>query len=501
LLIALPAGAQTEAILQGAVSDPSGAAVIGATVLLEHRDTGMRRQGRTDSEGRYQIVALAAGEYRLEVRANAFRSQTLERFVVEGGRTIVQDFRLAIGQLAEDVVVSTRTSPIDRATVSVGHVMDERTLHDMPLNGRRFVDLAILLPGSVTPPQGGFLSAPSRGDGFYGFNTAGNREDGVNFMVNGISVNEQFNDLTMQTSILTVQELKVDNSTFSAQYGRNAGAVANIVTRSGANTPSGEVFEFLRDEALDARNFFNFLSSEPEPFSRHQFGGTIGGPLVRNRTFFFAAYEGVRQRQELDLNSLVLSDSERDAVQAPIVRELLQFIPRANLVDTQGTSRYVGSAVAPFDADQLSLDVTDTTRPSTRLHGYYWYNRDQRREPLLQGNTIPGFGDIRRRRRHIFTLGESRVIGSTLVNEARLGFARNEGTGTPAMLLNPAQLGIAAGLDEPIGLPQITVGGGLNFGGPANFLTSRTGTTFTVSDMVSHQRRQHTLRFGGEYRW
>ena len=168
LLIALPAGAQTEAILQGVVSDPSGAIVIGSTVLVERIDSGTRRQTLTDTEGRYRLVALAAGEYRVEVRASAFRSQILERFLVEGGRTIVQDFRLAIGEIAEDVVVSTRTSPLDRATVSVGHVLDERTLHDMPLNGRRFLDLAILLPGSVTPPQGGFLSAPSRGDGFYG---------------------------------------------------------------------------------------------------------------------------------------------------------------------------------------------------------------------------------------------------------------------------------------------------------------------------------------------
>ncbi len=119
----------------------------------------------------------------------------------------------------------------------------------------------------------------------------------------------------------------------------------------------------------------------------------------------------------------------------------------------------------------------------------------------MQGNTVPGFGDIRRRHRHVLTLNETRVVSPILVNEARFGFARNLGTGTPAMLLNPTPLGIAIGVDEPIGLPQIAVGGGLNFGGPANFLTSRTGTTFTVSDMMSHQRRRHALRFGGEFHW
>lgn len=500
LLSPRPAGAQTASVLQGVVLDPSNSVVTGATVIAEHTATGTRRESQTDAEGRYQIVALSAGEYRLDVAAPGLGSRTLERFVVEGGRTIVHDFHLTIGAVAEDVVVTARTSPVDRATVSVGHVIDNTTVRAMPLNGGRFVDLAILLPGSVTPPQGGFLSAPSRGDGFYGFNTAGNREDAVNFMVNGISVNEQFNDLTMQTSILTAEEMRVDNSTFSAQYGRNAGAIANIVTRSGTNDTHGEIFEFLRDDALDARNFFNVVSDEPAPFSRHQFGGTLGGPLIRNRTFFFAAYEGIRQEQQIDLNSLVLSDAERASVRLPQVLALLPYIPRANVVDAQGTSRFIGSAAAPFDADQLSVDITDA-RPRARFHGYYWYNRDQRREPVLQGNTIPGFGDTRRRRRHILTLNETRVFGPALVNEARFGFARNSGTGSPVTLLNPSELGMRIGIDEPIGLPQMSVGGGLNFGGPANFLTSRIGTTITASDMISLHRRQHALRFGGEYHW
>jgi hypothetical protein len=150
LHLATSADAQTSAVLQGTVIDPSGAVVSGTTVLAEHTATGTQRHSLTDASGRYQFVALMAGEYRIEVRAQAFGSQILERFVVDGGRTIVQDFRLALDAVAENVVISARTSPIDRATVSVGHVIDERLVHDTPLNGRRFVDLGILLPGSVT---------------------------------------------------------------------------------------------------------------------------------------------------------------------------------------------------------------------------------------------------------------------------------------------------------------------------------------------------------------
>ncbi len=500
LLNIVPLHAQSSATLEGRVFDPSGALVSGTSILMRHRATGTERGVVTDTGGGYQIVALPAGEYRVEVRAPRFNTQILERLIVEAARTIVQDFHLALGNVAEDITVAARLSPIDRASIAVGHVMNERLVQDLPLNGRRFVDLGFLLPGSVTPAQGGYLTAPSRGDGFYGFNTAGSREDAVNVLVNGVTVNEQFNDLTLQTSVSTVQELKVDNSTFSAQYGRNSGAIVNIVTRSGTNTVRGEAFEFFRDDALDARNFFN-LTGAPELFRRHQFGAAVGGPLVRNRLFLFAAYDGQRQRQGLDVNSLVLSDAERAAVRAPQVVELLRFIPRANLVDARGIPRFVGFAIAPFGANQGSVDLTVTPSGNGRLHAYYWHFRDQRSEPLLQGNTIPGFGDIRRRRRHVFTLNEMRVMGPALVNEARFGVLNSAGRASPAQLLDPTEFGIHVGVEEPIGLPQISVGGGLNFGGPANFLMGRRGWTFVASDTISYQRPRHSLRLGSEYRW
>src|SRR5262249_17269666 len=142
--------------------------------------------------------------------------------------------------------------------ITVGQVINQKTVQEIPLNGRHFVDLGLLIPGSVTPPQNGFLTVPVRGQGSFAFNTAGNREDTVNFMINGINLNDMFqNQVTFQPSINTVQEFKVTNSTFSAEYGHNSGAVVNIATRSGGNEFHGEVFEFIRNDALDAHNFFN----------------------------------------------------------------------------------------------------------------------------------------------------------------------------------------------------------------------------------------------------
>ncbi|MDP9323721.1 MAG: carboxypeptidase-like regulatory domain-containing protein, partial [Acidobacteriota bacterium] len=220
---AAPVAAQTTAVLQGAVFDPSGAVVPAASVRVQHRANGTERAVVTDVRGHFEIVALATGDYRIEVQAPGFQAQIVEPFVVDTARTIVQDFHLTLGDLSQKVTVDARDPLLDRASTAVGHVLNEQFVQGIPLNGRRFVDLGFLLAGSVTPGQGGYLTAPSRGDGFYGFNTAGNREDTINFLVNGVTITEQFNGLPLLTTVSTAQELKVDNSTFSAEYGRNSG--------------------------------------------------------------------------------------------------------------------------------------------------------------------------------------------------------------------------------------------------------------------------------------
>src|SRR6185503_11238028 len=231
----------------------------------------------------------------------------------------------------------------DSATVSVGQVIDQKTVQEIPLNGRYFLDLGLLIPGSVTPPQTGVSTIPVRGSGAFAINTAGNREEAVNYMINGITLtNLWFSSISFQPAISTIQELRIDNSTFSAEYGQNSGAVVNIATRSGTNELHGELFEFFRNDALDARNFFNFTSSRPPPFKRNQFGGAIGGPIYlprfgeggpvfrsgKDRAFFFFNYEVLRQRQGVDLNSLVLSDAQRVSVTDPVITKLIELIPR-----------------------------------------------------------------------------------------------------------------------------------------------------------------------------
>ena len=505
--------AQSTSSLQGTVTDEKGGVVPNATVVVRSEATAIERTIQTDEAGNYQVAALPAGSYHVEVRALGFGTQVVNNLAVEVARLVVKDFQLKVGDINQQVTVTADTSIIESATTSVGTVINQRTVQEIPLNGRHFVDLGLLIPGSVTPPQNGFLTAPLRGQGSFGLNTAGGREDTVNFMINGINLNDMVqNQITFQPSINTVQEFKVDNSTFSAEYGRNSGAIANIATRSGTNDYHGELFEFLRNSALDARNFFE-RTPHPTPFKRNQFGFNLGGPVIlprfgeggsalsyqgKNKTFFFFSYEGLRQRQGLTLPSITVpTDAQRATVTDPAIQKLLPLIPRPNV----GTSGFVGSGTAPVNIDQWTGDITHNFGTNDRLHGYYAFQRDFRGEPSLQGNNIPGFGDTRQSHRQILTLNETHTFGPTLVNEARFGFNRIHITFSPNAKLNPLDFSINDGVIQPLGLPQIAVGGGgPNFGGPAGFPQGRADTTYVLSDTLNSIHGNHSLKVGGEWR-
>jgi hypothetical protein len=505
LLLAIAAAfvqAQSGSELTGRVIDPSGLAVAGAEILVHDWATLVERSVRTNSQGIYEIPALPVGVYRMQVKASGFRLYTVESLTMNVGRTLIQDAHLEVGDVSQEVTVKSQTDLIDAATTSVGHVIDGRTVQELPLNGRYFLDLAVLSPGSVTAPQTGFSATPSRGLGALAINTAGNREEMVNYMINGITLNDLvFSAILFQPSISAVQEFRIDNSTFSAEYGQSAGAIVNLATRSGGSQFHGELFEFLRNNALDARNFFTFNSTEPPPFKRNQFGGNLGGPIVKSRTFFFFSYEGLRQAQQMDLNSLVLSDAERRSAANSVIAQLIELIPRANFIDSTGTSRFVGSAPAPVDADQWGMDITHILSQSDRLHGYYGFDLTQTVEPTLRGNTIPNFGYIQRPQRQFFSLNETHTLGQNRVNELRLGLNRLSSTTQPNALLNPTDFGIRDGIAKPIGLPQINVSGGnLNFGGPSVFPSGRGDTTVVAGDMMSCLCGRLSLKIGGEFR-
>ena len=497
---------QSTATLQGTVSDAKGAVVPNATVTARNQATSHVRTTQTDGDGNYVMAALPAGLYTVEVQAAGFKRQIVNDLTLGVASTVVKDFQTEVGSIEQTVSITADTPIIESATITVGQVINQRTVQEIPLNGRHFVDLGLLIVGSVAPPQNGFLTAPLRGQGSFGLNSAGGREDTVNFMINGVNLNDMVqNQITFQPSINTVSEFKADNSTFSAEYGRNSGTIVNILTRSGSNQFHGELFEFVRNSYFDARNFFDHCPTGfatckdggKPPFRRNQFGASVGGPIFKNKTFFFASYEGLRQRQGLvfPTNVVVPTDAQRATVTNPTVIKLLPLIPPS------ATGAVSGSGTAPVDIDQWTGDVSHTLGANDVLHGYYAFQKDRRGEPTLQGNTIVGFGDTRQSHRQIFTLNESHTFGPNLVNEARFGFNRIHILFAPNALLNPVDFGINNGVTEPIGLPQMTVtGANLNFGGPSGFPQGRSDTTYVVSDTLNYSRGNHSFKFGGELR-
>ena len=489
------------AVLQGRVTDESGGIIRGATVGVRDQGTGVAVSAATNLDGHYHIPALPPGTYTVTAEATGFRTEIIGALDVDVGRTLVRDFLLKVGEKNETVIVSAEVPLVDRATAALGHVVTGQIVQQIPLNGRHFMDLGLLVPGSVAPSQTGFSSRPIRGVGTLAFNTTGNREEAVGFLVNGVSTNNQtFGSLVYEPPLASIEEFKVDNSAFGAEHGQVSGAVVNLVTRSGSDNVRGDAFEFFRNDALDARNFFEFNTPDPHPFQRNQFGGSLGGPIRPGRTFYFASYEGFRQEQGVDMNSVVLSDAQRAAATDPVIRQLIPLIPRANLFDADGTPRFVGSAPAVANQDRWTVDVVQNAGPHDRFHVFYGAQFVRSLEPTAQGNSIPGFGSASQPSRSVLTVNATQVFGASVVNEARFGRSRLDGGTFPASPLNPAQFGIANGVTEPIGLPQIVVAGALNFGGPGTLPQGRFDTSYVFADTLARTTGHHTLKLGGEYR-
>jgi hypothetical protein len=504
--IAASVSAQSTATLQGAVTDAQNAVMPGVTVTIRNASTGIERTAVSDSAGQYVAASLDPGHYLVVAHLEGFRDQNGETDLGPA-QTAVLNFRLSVASLSENVTVIGSSPVIDTATVSVGQAMAEKTVQEIPLNGRHFVDLGPLMPGGSTSPQNAGLSAPLRGQGSFSFMSAGNRETAVNMMVNGINLNDLSNSqVTFQPSINTVSEFKVDNSTFSAEYGRNSGAIVNVATRSGANQLHGEAFDFYRNDSFDSRNYFNPPSIQPDGsvtpksvFNRKQFGANLGGAIARNRSFYFGSYEGLRHEQGVDLNSGTLTNAQRAAVTDPVSKNLLQYIPVAN--DLTG-SRAIGSPLAPVTIDQYTIDSRNVLRESDELHLYYAFQTDSRIESNAQGQTVAGYSDTRGGHRQIMTVNETHIFSPALVNELRGGFNRIHITFIPNTLVDTNALGINVGQTEmPIALPAITISSlTLNFGGPALFPNGREVTTFAVGDTATYLHGNQIIKFGGEVR-
>jgi len=503
---------QSSAALSGTVTDPSAAGVPNAKVVATNQATGVASVTQTDAAGSYLFPSLPIGVYRIFGSSRQIQFGLKPNLKLDVASAVTQNVPLTVGAASQTVEIIADAALVETATTSMSQVINDKTVQEIPLNGRHFTDLSLLTPGTITPPANGFLSAPLRGQGSFGINTAGQREDTTNWLVNGINLNDPVqNQITFQPPIDTLAEYKIDNSAFPAEYGRNAGAVVNLATRSGTNEYHGEAFEFFRNNDLDARNFFNTSPNPQAPFKRNEFGADFGGPIVKSKAFFFLAYEGLRQHQSLTTSTTVPTQNQIATVTSPAVKSLLTLIPPSNFHQPKDLSAapadwsgFTGGAVANVSINQGSADLDIELTGRDRLHGYYVVQKDLRQEPLLPTvlASIPGFGDTRDGFRHLATLGEDHTFNASLANSVRLGFNRIHLIFTPNALLDPTKFGITMPAGSPlgVGLPDIQVAGTLFFGGPNGEPQGRGDTTVVLNDTLSWLKGRHGFAFGGEIR-
>ena len=293
LIFKQTASAQT-AQVTGIITDANSAVITGAQVKLTNIDTGVARKAVTNADGYYSIPFAPPGNYRLNVLASSFKPVTRDAVIINVDQVARIDFTLEIGALSESVNISSNGPLLERDTSAIGQVIENKTIVTLPLNGRNYSQLALLMPGA-TPNQ-----LPRAADGF---SVNGNRTLQNKFLVDGLDNNNYIMGVdtgstqAIRPSVDAIQEFKVESANYSARYGQAAGGIISVALKSGTNSFHGSAFEFLRNDKLDANDFFaNRAGLERGPLRFNQFGGTAGGPVWRNRTFFFGSYQGTRNR-------------------------------------------------------------------------------------------------------------------------------------------------------------------------------------------------------------
>ncbi|HKS83250.1 MAG TPA: TonB-dependent receptor [Candidatus Acidoferrales bacterium] len=493
------ASAQSTATILGTVTDASNAPVPNATVLIHNENTGVERTTKTDDSGNYVMPGLLPGLYQVSISGAGFQTYVVNDLKLDVATTVTANAQLRLGQVTEKVIVNGGAPLVETNNVSVSEVITPEVVQSVPLNGRHFLDLAILTPGTMTPPQNGFLVSPLQGLGSLSIDTAGQRETTLNLLVNGINLNDEVqNQVTFQPSIDTVSEFKIDNSTFPAQYGRNSGAIVNIATMSGTNQFHGEAFDFARNNYFDARNYFNPSGTRMSQLNRHDFGGDFGGPIQKSKMFFFLSYEGLRQHHGIPVETPVPANGTTSS--DTTVNNLLALLPGPTGTLSNGTPAFFGSLPTPVNVDIGTGDFSANFTSSDEFHAYYAVEKDHRFEPQ-SGTNVPNFGDTRDGSRQLLTLGETHLFTPSLTNQVRLGFNRLFITFEPNdSSLNAANIGIGLPPGVPaVGIPSIVIQSlGLEFGNPGGEPQGRGDTTVAFNDTLTWLKGRHTIMFGAD---
>lgn len=515
-------GQTTQGEIVGTVRDPQGSSVPGVSVSVTNAGTGLTRTSTTADNGSFRFPALPTGVYELTAEKAGFAKLVVKDIQVSVDEVRTVDVNMAIASQSSTVTVEGAALLVNTESQHLGDVINEMQVTALPLNGRNFAQLALLNAGVAAFGGGGGQQGGE--GGISGYSSNGQRSSSNNFMVDGIDNNNyQGGSVSQLPSIDSIQEFQVQTNNYSAEYGRNSGSVVNLVTKSGTNQLHGSLYEFLRNNDLDARNFF--APTTPE-LRLNQFGGTVGGPIRKDRTFFFGNYEGFRQIAGITRLTIVptdlqkqgiFTDSSGNQVQLPldpVAAQLLKLYPEPNT--NQAGGNFISSPNLTDSTDQYLIKLDHRTAHNDTLTGRYSYTRYNIFNPFTPGQettAIPGYGGFDYGGTHLFSIGYTRIISAASLNEARLGFARNTDSQYNQAGPQAATYGFNTGWgpNAPLNLgniPNLTMAGGLVSGGGAfsnlgsnnNVPTASAQNVIQVIDHFSHTTARHEWKFGADIR-
>ena len=547
LLVSVPARAQVSgATLSGTVTDQSGSGVPNANVTIKNTATGITREVTTDSAGFYSVPNLAPGGYEVTFSAAGFSTQVQKDITLTVGAQQALNSALKVGQVSQRIEVTGEAAQVELTSSALSAEVNETTVRELPLNGRDWSSLAVLEPGVLgIRSQLGTTGSVNRGNRGFGnqLATDGHRPSENTYRINGINVNDYSNGSPgsvegKQLGVDAIQEFSVVTTNYSAEYGRTSGAVVNAVFKQGSNGFHGDAYWFLRDEGLDAKNFFD-TSKNIAPFHRNQFGGSLGGPIVKNKTFFFADYEGVRQSRSGTARNTVPSVNARNGILCStadascggaqilvsslpasindtaanggngtnasgidnVTAKYLPLYPQPNpALGTDPTGNFgfvVTNPLQVYTENYVTARVDHKFSEKDSLDGFYFYDKSPQITPdnflLSTSQTVS--------RRQMFGLEETHIFSTSLVNTFRAGYNRSVGlVGLPVSALQPiasdATLGVGSGRNTPI--IQINGGislmqGGLNSQAQYDHILN----SFQYNDDAFLTRGLHSIKFGG----
>jgi hypothetical protein len=510
--------------ITGTVTDTSGGIVPKARVTLTSLTTNAARGAATNDDGDFTIALLPPGHYRVAVEKDGFRRAVLGDVGLDVDQTARVDFTLQVGILTEEVKVNDTPPIIQTDTSTLGQVINGRMVHELPLNERNFLAFAMLAPGSQSPAEG---SQNSTQGGAVSVNGA--REQSNNFLLEGVDNNDPYiNQYVALPSIDAVQEFKVQSTDYSAEFGRSGGAQVNVILKSGSNQFHGGLFEFLRNRNLDAKNFFDqpYCTAASLPgtcgpipsLDRDQFGGTFGGPIRKDKTFFFVSYESLRLRQATTREATVPSQTQLSQIEGllsgvgiplnPAGQAILNLYPAANVGSDPANSNTFVSAPVIRNTENMGLIKVDHHAGPNDTLSAHWAIFDQNRfnpfDPVYSFTNLPGYGSFTLNDGQNGGLSWTHVFTSAAINEFRLGFNRmRAGALQQSSGQNlSAKLGFPDVLTNPVdlGYPEVNLLGFDGIGEPLNYPQDRHDTTVHLSDNLSWIKGRNQFKFGADIR-